>query len=515
MVNTHPVQGTSVALELRHITKLYSGTVALDDVSLTVHRGEVHGLIGKNGAGKSTLVGVISGIVTPSSGEIIVNGHTFSTLSPITAKRERISIVTQEPQVIEESTVAENFFMPAYAGKQCIDWKLLSKQADEILKEAGFPMDVSMKIRDLSISERQLLLVIKACYIEKADIVIMDEVSASLTPKDQAILYQIVENLVAQQRTVIFISHHTEELLRVCDRVTVIRNGRNVGSALREELDMKKLASLIVGNTNYDEMVMEDLSHMVRDEVVFELKDFTRYGKFHDVSLSVRRGEIVGLAGLRGSGRTEIFKSIVGIDPYDKGVFTLCGKDRHYNSPAAACHDGVLYLAEEREAEGLVPIASIKKNMTISILPLLSSMGIIKARAEDKRSDELIQTLDVKAVSRNQEINQLSGGNKQKVMVAKILAHAPQVCLLDEPTRGVDIEAKESILNTINQEMRKDSCVLISTPGVEDLIKICDRILVLYEGHIIDQFVRGEFSERNIYRAMQGEIIHTDEVSNT
>ncbi len=512
MKNEQGVNSAAVALELRHITKLYAGTVALEDVSLTVTKGEVHGLIGKNGAGKSTLVGVISGIVTPSSGEILVNGQSFSSLTPITAKRQHISIITQEPQVIEESTVAENFFMPAYGGSQVIDWKDLSSKAAAILKEANFPVDVSVKMRDLSISERQLLLVIKACYVEQADIIIMDEVSASLSQKDQDILYQIINQLIAQGKTVIFISHHTEELLRVCDRVTVIRNGHNVGSATREELTMKKLAALIVGNSNYDEVVMEDLSHMIQDEEVFRLEGFTSYGKFHDIDLSLRRGEIVGVAGLRGSGRTEIFKSIVGIDPHDAGTISVCGQPKNYSSPAAALHDGVLYLTEEREAEGLIPIASIKENMTLSILSKLSQWGIIRRKEEDKQADELIHTLDVKAVSNSQKINQLSGGNKQKVLVAKIMAYTPEVCLLDEPTRGVDIEAKESILETVNRELRKHSCVLISSPGVEDLIKICDRILVLYEGHIIDHFERGEFSEQDIYRAMQGEVIHSGEV---
>lgn len=501
-----------IALELRHITKLYAGTVALEDVSLTIHRGEVHGLIGKNGAGKSTLVGVMSGIVTPSSGEILVNGHSFAALSPVMAKRQHISIITQEPQVVEEITVAENFFMPYYGGRQVIDWREMSRRASDILEKAGFPMDVSTRMRDLSISERQLLLVIKACYVERADIIIMDEVSASLSQKDQGILYQIIEQLIGQNKTVIFISHHTEELLRVCDRVTVIRDGHSVGSVGKENLDMKKLAALIVGDTNYDELVMEDLSSMVCEEETFRLQDFTRYGAFQDINLTLHRGEIVGLAGLRGSGRTEIFKSIIGIDPHDKGSVVLQGKERRYSSPAAACDDGVLYLAEEREAEGLVSMASIKENITVSILPKLSRFGILNHKEENRWADELIRTLDIKAVSRDQEIGQLSGGNKQKVLVAKIMAHTPLVCLLDEPTRGVDIEAKEGILSTINRELRKQSCVLISSPGVEDLIKICDRILVLYEGRIIDQFVRGEFSEQDIYRAMQGEIIHNSEV---
>lgn len=507
MANEQPV------LELRHITKLYAGTVALEDVSLTIGRGEVHGLIGKNGAGKSTLVGVISGLVAPSSGEIWINGRRYTSLSPITAKHQHISIITQEPQVMEESTVMENFFMPGYIdGKEIIDWKEMRRRATEILDQAGFSMDVSIKMRDLSISERQLLLVIKACFVEQAEMIIMDEVSASLSQKDQRILYQIIDNLIAAGKTVIFISHHTEELLRVCNRVTVIRDGRNVGSVAREDLDKKKLAALIVGSTNYDQLVMEDMSSMIGTEEVFALKDFTSFGKFQHISMSIRRGEIVGLAGLRGCGRTELMKSVVGIDPYDEGSVFVKGVRKHYHAPSAACDDGVLYLTEEREAEGLVSIASIQKNLTISILPKLSRWGILQSKKEEQLTDDLIRTLDIKAFSRKQEIGQLSGGNKQKVLVGKIMAHTPLVCLLDEPTRGVDIEAKESILNTINREFRKQSCVIITSPGVEDLIKICDRILVLYEGEIIDQFTREEFSEQNIYRAMQGEVIHIDEV---
>ena len=504
-----------VALELRHITKLYASTVALEDVSLTVRRGEVHGLIGKNGAGKSTLVGVISGLIAPSSGEIWINGHQYAALNPIVAKRRHISIITQEPQVIEESTVAENFFMPAYLNQgKVISWGELRRRGTEILERAGFPLDVTMKMRDLSISERQLLLVIKACFVERAEIVIMDEVSASLSQKDQAILYRIMDDLTKMGKTIIFISHHTEELLRVCTRVTVIRDGHNVGSVDREHLDKKKLAALIVGDTNYDELVMEDMSSMVQPETAFELKNLTSYGKFQDISFQVKKGEIVGLAGLRGSGRTELMKSIVGIDPRDGGEVLVEGKSRRYRSPAAAGKDGVVYMAEEREAEGLVPIASIQKNLTIGILPQVSRWGVIRSGQEAKLADDLIQKLDIKAFSRRQEINQLSGGNKQKVMVGKIMAHSPRVCLLDEPTRGVDIEAKESILDTVNRELRKESCVIITSPGVEDLIKICDRILVLYEGKIIDEFTREEFSEQDIYRAMQGEVIHMREVVN-
>ena len=501
---------TEAVLELRNITKMYAGTVALDHVSLTVSKGEVHGLIGKNGAGKSTLVGVISGLITPDSGEILFGSEKYSALSPITAKRHHVSIITQEPQVVENSTVVENLYMPLYDGAGAvINWKKLSAEADRILREVGFPLDVQTRMRDLSISERQLLLVIKACFVEKSEIIIMDEVSASLGQRDQKILYRIIASLREAGKTVIFISHQTEELLRVCTCVTVIRDGKNVGSEDVGNLNKRSLAALIVGDTDYDELAIEDLSSMIRDEEAFAVEDFTRYGAFSHITLSVKKGEIVGLAGLRGSGRTEIFKSIVGIDPFDEGEIRVGGQRKKYTSPTAAGADGIVYLTEEREAEGLIPTASIMTNLSIGVLNRLSNaFGFVHGKKEKSLADDLIRTLGIKTISSAQEISQLSGGNKQKSLIGRIMAFRPSVCLLDEPTRGVDIEAKESILESINRELRKDACVIITSPGVEDLMKICDRIVVIYEGEIIDTFDRASYSEQNIYRAMQGERIN-------
>ena len=498
-----------VILHMQGITKLYAGTVALDQVDLSVRRGEVHGLIGKNGAGKSTLVGVLSGLVRPSRGRITVNGESFDHFTPIRAKRHRISIITQEPQVVDEASVTENLFMPVYARRQLIPWQSLEKQAAGILERAGFPIDPATRMGDLSISEKQLLLAVKACYVEEAEIIIMDEVTASLTQKDAAILYRIISERQAAGKTVIFISHHTGELLRVCDRVTVLRDGKSVGCFDCAELDQQKIAALIVGESRDQRGFGRSVQRDIRAErPLLELRGFTRYGKFQDIDLQLYTGEIVGLAGLRGSGRTEIFKSIVGIDGFDKGQVLFRGRLRRYGSPAQASKDGVLYLSEEREREGLIPIASIRHNLTASVLPQLSRLGVLSDGKEKKLAVRLMQTLDVKAFSQEQEISQLSGGNKQKVLVGKIMAHNPTVCLLDEPTRGVDIGAKDSILHTIDEELRQGSCVLLSSPGIDDLIKICDRILVLYEGRIIDSFTRDQFNEEEIFRATQGEIIH-------
>ena len=505
---------TATALSLKNITKLYSGTIALRDVNLTVKKGEVHGLIGKNGAGKSTLVGVISGLVAPSSGEILIGEERFSALTPILAKKRHISIITQEPQVIAESTVAENLFFPGYiGGKGVIDWRELSQRAAAVLKDAGLKLDPDMKVEGLSVSERQLLLVIKACFVEKAELIIMDEVSASLSRKDQQVLYDIIRRLIAEGRTVIFISHHTKELLKVCDVVTVIRDGRNVGSVRREDLDLKTLAGLIVGNEQFEAAANEDLSGEATDEELFSVSNFTSYGHFKRVNLTLHRGEIVGLAGLRGSGRTELFRSMIGADPLDSGSMYLSGEEVRPGSPSEAAKKGIVYLTEEREAEGLIPIASVGQNLTLGILSKLGKRGFLNGALEQKTIARTIEELGIKAASRHQEVQQLSGGNKQKVLVGRVMEQHPKVCLLDEPTRGVDIEAKDSILHSINHGLRADSCVLITSPGVEDLMKICDRILVLCDGQITESFDRPEFSEELIYRAMQGEQIHEREAA--
>jgi len=316
-----------------------------------------------------------------------------------------------------------------------------------------------------------------------------------------------VRDRIEAGKTVILISHRTDELLNMCDRVTVLRDGHNVGTEDVKELTMASLAALIVGNVDYDKILLEHDSIDQSAPIVFEAKNLTSYGKYQDINIKLHKGEIVGVAGLRGAGRTELFKSLVGLDRIDEGKVYIEGVEKRYHAPSEAMRDGVVYLAEEREREGLVPIASIKHNLTIGIYDSVSKNGVISKKVENETTDELIDILRVKAYTRDQEIQQLSGGNKQKVLVGKVMAQKPKVCFLDEPTRGVDIEAKESMLHTINEEMRKDSAILISSPGVEDLIKICDRIVVLFNGKIIGEFDKSEFDERTIYQVMQGEII--------
>ncbi|TWH46251.1 sugar ABC transporter ATP-binding protein [Sporomusa sp. KB1] len=509
----------SSILQLKDISKVYPGTIALESVNLAVRKGEVHGIIGKNGAGKSTLVSIIAGIIAPTTGDIVIGDKSFKTLSRNNARDQLISIVTQEPQVIRDCTIAENLFMPDYASKGFfINWNKINSMAQTIISKAGLNIDASMNAGDLSISEQQLLLVVKACYVEKSQIIILDEVSASLTQDDEKLLYEIIQKRKSEGCTIIYISHRTDELLNVCDRVTVIRDGKAVTTKECAQLSKKELSHLIVGDGYTSTAVTNDLpvAQGKSEEVVFKVNNLTKYGQYQDISFSLKKGEILGFAGLRGSGRTEIFKGIVGIDPADDGSITIKNETRRFKSPAEAFKSRVLYLPEDRDKEGLINCLSVRENLTLNILPRISHNTVIKPASENDCVAGLIDMLDIKTFSPEQEVNELSGGNKQKVIVGKIMAAEPLVCILDEPTRGVDIAAKEGILSIIKNRMSKYSSVIITSPGIEDLVEICDRILVLYQGNIIAEFTAEEFDEKVIYHAQQGErkVVDAPEMEN-
>ncbi len=500
------VQENEIVLKLRDISKIYPGTVALYKVNMEIRRGEVHGIIGKNGAGKSTLVGVISGLVEPTSGEINIGGRRYESLSRITAKQERISIVPQEPQVILDLSVAENLFLGDYGSQgRIVNWKDLYAKAEQVIKRAKLNIDVRKKARDLSLSEQQLLLVLKACYVDDAQLVILDEASASLSQDDEKILHQIIKERKNEGNTIIFISHRTDELLKVCDWVTVIRDGKSVGSHSCDKLNKETLSSLIVGE-GYKSMAIEEMQEKDSErigEVVLSVEGLTKLPQYKNINFTLRKGEIVGLAGLRGSGRTEIFKGIAGIDPVDEGSVSIGGIKTRFTNPSDALKHGIVYLPEDREKEGLISSQTVKQNLVLNALHKVSKNLIINKTSEHEFATDLVNALGVKIASVEQEVSQLSGGNKQKVVVGRISAADPIVLLLDECTRGVDIAAKESILSIVRNSLTRSAGIIMSSPGLEELMMICDRILILYQGEIVAEFSRDEFDERTLYMAMQ------------
>ncbi|MDW7651665.1 MAG: sugar ABC transporter ATP-binding protein [Bacillota bacterium] len=476
-------------------------------MNIHVKKGEVHGIIGKNGAGKSTLVSIIAGLITPDEGEIEVDGKQFSSLSRIAAKKENIAIVPQEPQVILDLTVAENLFIPNYGNALRlghVDWKQLYRRAEELITQAGLNINVHSRAGDLTVSERQLLLVIKACYVEDARIIIFDEASASLAQNDEALLYGIIEKRKNEGKTIIFISHRTDELLKLCDRLTVLRDGSSIATVDCSDLDLEKLSSLIVGG----EFTVGDCTPGTGcrevGPVVLQVENLTRFGVFHDISFTVREGEILGIAGLRGSGRTEIFRAMLGIDHVDSGTLQLGSRRKPFSSPADALKHGLVYLPEDREHEGLINNQSVRENLVLNAMKNVARTFWVDRKKEEAFAGNLVEDLSISTASLEQEVSQLSGGNKQKVVVGRIAAAAPKVFILDEPTRGVDISAKKSILRIVQERLSASAGVIITSPGLEDLIQVCDRILVLHQGFIVGEYKRDAFSEDELYQAIQG-----------
>ena len=498
-------------LQLKNITKIYPGTAALQHVDLEISSGEIHGIIGKNGAGKSTLVGIISGMIHPSSGEVIVNGRRVAHLSRIDAKKEHIAIVPQEPQIIADFTVAENLFLGDYPHKgPVVDWKEMFIAADKLLKKAGLFVNPRGKAGELSLSAQQLLLLLKACYVENAQIIILDEASASLAQDDEKIYYEIISEQKKMGKTIILISHRTDEILKVCDRVTVIRDGKTISTINCADLDKKSFAALIVGeesNERSDKMneYSEKDPGLKKRQTILEVKGLTRAGAYYNINFQLHKTEILGFAGLRGSGRTEIMKSLIGMDHYDEGAVQICGMEYLPKNPAHALELGIVYLPEDRELEGIFSSLSVRENIMMNSLEDIGRKFIIDREKEHKTVQRLVRMFEIQAATPEQEVSQLSGGNKQKVVVGRIAAFGPKVFLLDEPTRGIDIAAKESMLSIIRNKLSADSGIIITSPGLEDLMLICDRILVLCKGKITASFDRTEFDEQAIFHMMQAD----------
>jgi ABC-type sugar transport system ATPase subunit len=493
------------ALSLQGITKIYPGTVALEEVNLEVRYGEVHGLIGKNGAGKSTLVGILAGLIQPTSGTIRIGNCSFGSLSRAHAKREGVAIVTQEPEIILDITVAENLYLGDFETRGgFLDWSGMFAKAQKVLEQVGLDINVQLRAGDLSLSERQLLLIIKACIVEDARIIILDESSAPLTQKDAEILRRLVGDLRSRGKAIVYISHHIDELLEICDRLTVLRDGRSVATRNRADLDHQSLSELIVGDGFAVCKARRGEETPAFGEELLVLEGLTRWGNYEGISFTLRRGEILGIAGLRGSGRTELLKGIAGIEPPDEGKIVLKGKERLFRKPNEALAAGVAYLPEERESEGLIKLFSIRDNLILNSLSQFVSHGFIRNAAASRRAAEVFEEVQVKAFSLEQAVEELSGGNKQKVVIGRIMAARPDVYLLDEPTRGVDIGAKKSILSLICERIRGNAGVIITSPGLDDLIDVCDRILVLCGGKIVKSYNRREFDEKQLFMDIQG-----------
>ncbi|MGQ9887647.1 MAG: sugar ABC transporter ATP-binding protein [Aggregatilineales bacterium] len=498
----------SPVLQLENITKNFPGVKALDNVRFEVCAGEVHALLGENGAGKSTLIKIISGVYRPDSGTIMVDGTPVQINNPREAQARGIATIYQELLLYPELTVAENIFM-GHAPRTrsgAIDWAEMSRRAEDILASLNIhDLDVRRKVGTLTVGNRQRVEIAKALS-QQARILIMDEPTAALTEADVVRLFDIVRLLRSRGVGVIYISHRLEEVFELADRVTVLRDGQYVDTRPVAETTRDDLINMMVGRT------IDNLFPKLPAEIgapVLEVRELVRQPMTRGVSFTLRAGEIVGLAGLVGSGRSEVAQAIFGIRPAESGQVLLDGKPVRIKNPQQAMKLGIAYVPEDRSTQGLIRKMRVRENISLAVLRQLSAYGFIDPRKELKLARDSIQRFNIRAYSPEQIVNKLSGGNQQKVVVSKWLAGRPRVLIMDEPTRGIDVGAKAEIHRLMSELAQRGLAILMISSELPEILGMSDRVLVMRGGRIVAEYQREEATQEQIVAAMMSETFVT------
>ncbi len=485
-----------VILDIRNITKEFPGVKALTDVSFQVKRGSVHALVGENGAGKSTLIKVLTGVYKADAGSFWFKGKEAHVATPLEAQKLGLSVVHQELKLSETLSVAENVFLgrPFMTKMHLVDWKRLRQEAKKLLDSLGISMDVDREVSHLSVAQKQIVEICKALSFD-AELLIMDEPSATLTDKELDCLFHIIDILKERGVTVIYISHRMEEIFKIADMVTVLRDGCQIATLPVSEVDRTGLISMMVGRELVDEY--PKLEAEIGD-VALEVKGLSTVKLLHDVNLKVRHGEIVGLAGLVGAGRTETARAIFGADKRLEGEIYIDGKKVDIHSVQDAVKNKIALVPEDRKQQGLILIHSISVNTSLVDLNNVCQKGLLSRKKEKELARRYIDMLGTATPSENREVRLLSGGNQQKVVLAKWLAVDSEVLIFDEPTRGVDVGAKAEIYKLMCQQAQKGKAVVMISSDMPELIGICDRIYVMREGTISGELERKDFSQEAI-----------------
>lgn len=470
---------------MNNITKVFPGVTALKQVTLRIRRGEVHALVGENGAGKSTLMKILSGVYKPTSGEILLEGSEISLKGVRDAQEKGISIIFQEFNLVNTLSIAENIFLGRYTGKGQVGWKKMRAQAARLLEQLGFGIDVNRIVGTLSTAERQLVEIAKALSFD-AKLIVMDEPTSSLTKKEIELFFPIIERLRRNGITVIYISHKLDEIARLCDRVTVLRDGEVVEEKPIGEITQAQIIEKMVGRS----MEME-FPHRTASpgEVVASVRNLGQAGKLQDICFDLRRGEILGIAGLVGAGRTELGEALFGATPRTSGEMLLNGKSVMITSTAKGLANSIGMLTEDRKETGLILDMDIPRNITITKLRSVSGKLFIRKRKENDVGRSYVKRLDIKTPSVHQTVQNLSGGNQQKVVMAKWLFSDAQILILDEPTRGIDVGAKYEIYQLMNKLTEEGKSIIMISSELPEVIGMSDRVLVMHEGRI-----KGELS---------------------
>ena len=490
-------------VELSGIAKHFGGVQALRGVDFRLFPGEVHALVGENGAGKSTLVKILAGIHRPDAGGVKVGGEVVELRSPIQAQALGIAVVQQEPMLFPDLDVAENVFMGRHPRDRFgrVDWKRMHREVNQLLASLDVSLSSHTPLQGLSVAEQQLVEIAKALSMQ-ARVLVLDEPTAALSAHEVEELFAIVKQLRERGVAILFVSHRLEEVFKIADRLTVFRDGAHIITAPVSEMTTEEIIKHMVGRELSN---LFPKSEAEIGEVVLEVRHLTRAGVFADVSFQLRRGEILGLAGLVGAGRTEVARVLFGIDRAESGEIWLKGKKVRIRSPQHAMDNGIAYVPEDRHQQGLVMNFSIAANVTLPILQQVSRLGLIYPRREQKIAAEYSRQLRVRSTGVEQLVNTLSGGNQQKVVLSKWLATNPSVLILDEPTRGIDVGAKAEVHRIISDLAGSGLAIILISSELPEVLAMADQVIVLHEGRVTGAFARSEATQERVMFAATGQ----------
>lgn len=490
-------------IEMMEISKIFPGVQALDKVNFEIKGGTVHAIVGENGAGKSTLIKILAGVYRKDEGQIRIDGKDINIVNPIDAKRLGISVIYQEFSLVPELSISQNIFLGNEVSRKVKFWinkNDMHKKASEILTDLNIDINPKRKLGDLTVGEQQLVEIAKAINSD-AKLIVMDEPTSALSDVEKDHLFIIIKKLIKQGIGVIYITHRMKEIFTIADTVTVMRDGKKVGDYNIDEVDENKLVKLMVGRELGSIYYRE--KGRAKGKTVLEVQNLSKGNSFSNISFSVKEGEVLGIAGLMGSGRTEIARCIFGMDKFDSGKVLLNGREVRFKHPFNAISHGMGYVSEDRKIFGFVPLMDIKENITLPSLRWLSTMSWVNLKEQLRIAEEYSTKLDIKS-KLIQKVGSLSGGNQQKVVLGKWLARNPQVLILDEPTRGIDVGAKSEIHKIINQLTKENIAIIMISSELPEILGVSDRIIVMHEGEMTAEFDYTEANEENIMKAAVG-----------
>ena len=488
----------NVLVEIKDVSKHFPGVKALDHVSLSIRRGEVHALSGENGAGKSTLIKILTGVYTYDEGSIIFDGSPVAFKSTNESQKAGIGSVYQELNMIPYLSVAENIYIGDYPmGKTGIEWKELYENAQKQLDSLNIDVDAKKQLNELSTAQQQMVSIVRAVSRD-CKLIILDEPTSSLDTKEVKTLFSLVRQLKEKGVAFIFITHRMEEIYQICDRITVLKDGHFIGTYQAEDLNQYQLVTLKVGREITQQRKKTNFSTEKDQNYVVEVRNLAKKPKVKDVSFGISRGEIVGLAGLLGSGRTEVAEMLFGSEMPDAGEILYEGILQKNISPTKAVRAGLAFCTENRRLDGIVPNMSVKNNIVLACMKQISRLGFVISRKRLALVNRYIEELRIKTPTPEQRIRNLSGGNQQKALLARWMATNPKLIILDEPTRGIDVGAKQEVERLVQQIASQGIGVLLISSEIPELVRNCDRVIVLREGEQVGELAGAQISEKAI-----------------